>query len=1037
VRFRVTADRGPVNIVVTIERRGFQVSKTRYLRSALFLGAAAAATLSLSTAALAQQSSTETVVVTGSRIPVANFVSNSPLQTVTAAEIQAVGTSTVESYLDSLPQFSPAATKTQNNPPYGGSATLDLRQLGSNRTLVLLDGHRIVPGFSGGSVDVSILPPGLIDRVEIITGGASAVYGSDAVAGVVNFITKRDFEGVLASVKYGQADIGDAQEYTVDALIGGNFAGGKGNAVLAFSYDHRAKVGEGARAISARAEACYTTGCVASGSPTVPDGRISVLPTTSTVTTAKLTTAWNNLWASAAYGSHAPGSIPLLDTLGSPNIGFNPDGTIFSLAPVTNYKGPFKGYDPAQYSYNFNPDNLLQLPFERYNFNGKAYYDVFEKTELYANLLVTRYTSYNSLAPAPNSLRINTRAVDTNTGQTYLQEFSPDFYNMLISAGYTDATLPTALRVSRRSNELGPRRTDFDTFAYQGTIGLNSEVPGLFGKTWKLDAFASLAAYKADTYAQGFLSASRVTAAAAGCPSTAPTDGVGACVPVDPFGAGSITADQIAYLEDPYYDNALLTQQNVEANLSGELIDLPYGPIGFSVGTEYRAETYKDVPDVNLQSGDVGAANVAVTLQGGYSVIEGYGEAKAPLLSGLEFANYLGVEGGIRYSSYSTGVTSWTYKWGGEYSPTEGIRFRGLVQRAIRAPSVGELYQQQAGDYPSAGSLTFDPCSVGSPQRTGANAAAVLALCKVQASAIDFSSFVSTFNSSTQLYGVVGGNPNLKPETAHTWTLGMQINPPASWVGDWASNFNASIDYYHINVRGAIGTTDASTSLDRCFDPTYNPSFNNGVAYCQAIHRDPGSGGLTSITAPDGWIAENSANLGGFKLRGIDFQAAYGMDVGDLGAGLGDLGVFTTEFTASWMMSSKQEALPGDPFYEYSGTIGNGTPGQTALPKWKHSMRFGWQIDPVTVNLRWYHIGHVYNLNAQGNPTYIDHIAPYDYFYLDLNYQMFSNMQMTFGVDNLFDKHPPRFTGAFQYNTDPSTYDVIGRFLYFRVTVKN
>ncbi len=344
------------------------------------------------------------------------------------------------------------------------------------------------------------------------------------------------------------------------------------------------------------------------------------------------------------------------------------------------------------------------------------------------------------------------------------------------------------------------------------------------------------------------------------------------------------------------------------------------------------------------------------------------------------------------------------------------------------------MYQQQAGDYPNIGSLSADPCSNGSAQRTGANAAQVLALCQAQAPHVNMAGFVSTFNAQSQLYGVVGGNPDLGPETAHTWTLGVQITPPSSW-GEWLSTFNFSADYYHINVRNIIGTTAASTSLDRCFDPGYNSSFSNSNAYCAAIHRDPASGGLTSVTAPDGYIAENSANLGGTQLRGIDFQANYGLDIGDLGLGVGDLGVINTTFVGGWMLNSRWASLPGDPYVEYSGTVGDGTPGLTSLPKWKHTLRLGWELDPVAVNLRWYHLGHV--AAPVASPDDIDHIAPFDYFYLDINYQVLSNVGLTFGVDNLFDKNPPVYTNAFQYNTDPSTYDVIGRYMYFRITVKN
>ena len=242
------------------------------LKAALLLSAASAIAIGYAVpASAAAAEAVETVVVTGSRIPTKDYTSNSPLATVQGEDIRAMGTNTVETYLNTLPQFTASITKTNNNPTGGGAAFASLRNLGSSRTLVLIDGRRPV-SIDGSTVDLSVIPPSMIERVETITGGASAVYGSDALAGVVNFILKRDFEGIQVDAREGISGQGDGEETHFDATIGGNFGNDKGNATVTINYDHRVSIGQGARSFSHVAQACYVTGCILNGSGTTPDG---------------------------------------------------------------------------------------------------------------------------------------------------------------------------------------------------------------------------------------------------------------------------------------------------------------------------------------------------------------------------------------------------------------------------------------------------------------------------------------------------------------------------------------------------------------------------------------------------------------------------------------------------------------------------------------------------------------------------------------------------------------------------------------------
>lgn len=994
----------------------------RKFRSALLVSAAAAAVIGLSPSVLAQGDGVETVVVTGSRIPVADYTSNSPLQTINGNDIGRVGSVGIENYLNTLPQFNASFTKTQNNPPAGGASYLDLRQLGSERTLVLVDGQRMVP--YGASADLSILPSSIVDRVEVITGGASAVYGSDAIAGVVNIITKKDFEGIQTTAKYGVSGHRDGEEYNVDTMVGGNFAGGKGNATLTFSYNHRAAIGQGDRSYTKEAQSCNKKGCTSAGSETIPDGSLYYGDYNSDTGIGITQSAWSAFIASKGWSADTPLVNPYS---GGVNIGFNPDGSIFALSPTTGYTGPYKDYDPTtEYTYNYNPDNYLVTPFERYSVNGAANYKLNENVEFYTKFLFSDYSSTNVLAPAPNGFEINLQDMGAST----LKNYSSDLYNLLIASGYTDDTLPTTY-VVRRSNELGRRTQKTTTKAYQGTIGVRGSFPSFNNKTWNYDVFASYGRYSYEMYNTGYLSTTRLTDALTGCKS-----GNSTCVKLNPFGAGSITEDQSKYIGASYYDDGMVWQQDVEGNLSGDIVDLPAGPLGFALGFEYRAQHYEDTPDDALQQGDINNANIATALAGGFNVIEVYGETKVPVLKDLPGIKYLGLEGGFRYSDYSTKAgTTRTFKYGGEYSPFDGIRFRGLIQKAVRAPSIYEMYSQQTGDFPKT-NLSADPCSTGSVQRNGAHAAQVLALCQAQAPNVNFGVYNPSYTpGSTQLYAIAGGNTDLKPESAHTWTLGAVVNPPEEWLGPWLSNLNLSVDYYHITVTNVIDSVNPDTSLTRCYDAAYNPTFSIDNTYCAAIHRNPSGGGLSSLTAPYGYITETNRNLGAKRVQGLDLAANYAFDTAD--TGIGSFGMLNLSLNSSYLFKYLLQSLPGEKFEERAGTIGDGSPQAfgTALPHWKHTATIAWSYEDFDLSLRWERIGAVNNVKDT-NPDDITHIKPYDYFYLNGNWNVTSYASLNVGVDNLFDKKPPIYTQGFQYNTDPSTYDVIGRYFFMSVTLK-
>ncbi len=992
-----------------------QMKRERLLASTMIAGAAligfAAPAAAQNTSSEEQASQVSDVVVTGSRIRVRDTTGSSPIVTVGAEQLEEIGTATIETYLNALPQLSPSLTKTNNNPSSGGAAFLDLRQLGTSRGLTLVNGRRLVPGSASGAVDISILPSGLMDRVEIITGGASAVYGADAVSGVVNFLLKDDFEGAQVSAQYGISQENDGKEVQYNLVLGGPFADGRGHLTFAASHNTRDGIPQTAREISRTAQYCYNDGsCVPDGSGTTGDGTFSISPS---ATAAQLATYQSYF---AARGLTDPDLI-----YAGQRLGFNPDGSLFIAGTgdgTFGYTGPNTGgWNPDEmFLYDFNPVNLLQSPYERTNFYTQMKYDLTDRIQFYGDALFSTYNSSNQLAESPAGFSIPVATTTT---------LSPEVRALLTSAGVTTFAL------ARRTNELGPRTYNYDTTAYQATGGFRGNLPPIYGKEWAYDVYASYGKYRNTQEYVGFPEANRIRAALAGCPTGSPTGPVGrlgtptTCVPLNPFGANNITPDQADYIAAKGQVGVTeIEQKNVVASITGDLFTLPAGPVSFAFGGEYRDIAYDDLPPEGVQTGTLLGGNSAGPVQGGYDVWEVFGELRVPILAEQPFAHYLGLEGGYRWSDYSIGQATETWKYGGEWAPVDWMRFRALQQRAVRAPSVGELFSTRAEGYPGVTTGNLDPCDKDSAARTGANASQVLALCQTQSSQI-----TATWDSvGTQYRTFSGGNQNLNPETADSTTIGVVFRAPSS-VPSWASSLTATIDYFDIQIDDVISSIGFSTSLSRCFNADFNPTFSNSNVYCQNLNRDADTGYLTN-TGLNGFITATNANLATFKASGVDMALNYSITPADYGAPswLGRLG-FSTQGT--WYENQQFQSDAASPMSDsFVGGIGDGTPGETTLPEWKFNTRFSWAYEDFSASLRWTYISSVVDDAADVVAGDIGKIDAYSYFYLNASWAVNDTLELFGGVDNLFDKDPPRYASGFQYQTDPSTYDVIGRYFY-------
>jgi iron complex outermembrane receptor protein len=1003
----------------------FKTTRERLLASSMicgmsFLGLSAAPASAAPAAAPSGEVSE--VVVTGSRIVRQDYVAVSPIVTVGQADVARTGAISVDKLLNQLPQFMPAATDTSNNPSNGGQSNLQLRGLGTARTLVLVDGRRVTPSNASGVIDTNTIPLAMIQSVETITGGASATYGSDALAGVVNFKLNHHFQGVQIDGQYGMTTRRDGETEQVNVTIGGNFGDDKGNAVMSFGYGQRGAIFNAARDFSRFGGA----------SGTLPQGSFGSL---ASVPQSAIDAVF------AKYGV-APGTVKP----SSSPVGFNADGTLFYRG--NNYKGP----TTTDYStittpagsvtignYNTAVLNQLQLPQTRYNVYGRTEYEVFADTKVWGSFNYTNYTSDTILVPSPASG--SPAGTATALGATgFLVPvtnpfISTDLASLLAARPGAAATAPFLL--GKRFSEVGPRHSGNEYNVYQIQLGANGKVPF---KDWTWDLFTSygrMDLLETQTGNVSHQAVRQLLEAADGGASLCPGG-------YNPFGNQSPSAGCLTYISRTTKNSTTYLQNQAELNLQGGLLDLPAGELRAAVGADYRRDHFSFLPDSVLSVNDI--ANLGTPLQNkapgvvGFNpgfplnastdVYELYGELLVPILKDLPFVYSLNANLGARFSSYNTVGSVLTYKADVEYKPVEQVLLRGGYQRAIRAPNLGELYAPKSLGFPSigpavtaagapAGLGSGDPCDVRNVYRTGANAAQVRALCLTQGVP---TSIIDSYNyNNTQITGTSGGNPTLKEETADTFSVGAVWSP--HFEQPLFHRLSASIDYYNIDIKDAVGTVIAATALSKCFNADgSNPTYSNANFFCSLAQRDPNTGNYVAST-------QTNANLGEYKTAGIDFQADWNFGLGAVGLddsygslGLNVIGTYLTEF--------KVQLLPGDPFKSLRGTIGDTTISTTgvAYAKWKFFTTLSYDLGPFNAALRWRYVDKMQDKSCIGSAT-CTAISPSAVNYFDLTggWKINDNYEVSAGVNNLTDKQPPFFTSFTQANTDPSTYDVLGR----------
>ncbi|WP_309602629.1 TonB-dependent receptor domain-containing protein [Sphingomonas sp.] len=959
----------------------------------------------------------DAIVITGSRIARPDLEGPSPVTTVSAEQFDLTGTVTVETLLNELPQVIPGNTRTSNNQGGEDFSTIDLRGLGPQRTLILVDGERVPASSTTGVVDIGTIPAGLIERVDVVTGGASAVYGSDAMAGVVNFILKDNYEGLEVTSQYSITDHGDGGAFNIQGLLGGNFGDDRGNMTFFASYYTREPIGQGDRDVTRNAGVIYYDYATSQYfvadhlTPTVPGSTVLV------ASGGSATPPWgfvvNNPQNAFTGLSTNPATAPRFTNVNTDcnpatppvaavnggNLSFNDFG---QLTPrFVSGLCAFADRSTGSSRFNFNPLNYLVTPYNRLNLATTARYDINDSIRLKVIANYTDSSQEVNLAPTP---------AGGSTG--LVVPFNSPLIPADLAAALASRPNPTApFNFDRRFSETGPRIGIYDskTATLRGTLsgplahGFNWDVTGSYGRT---DAVATL---------KNNINRAAVNQGLRGCQNSAGVvNGPGVlpgCVPLDIFGPDTLTPSMVAFVGLDTKETRSFDQARVAGNITGNLVDLPAGPVGIAVGVEARTDRGEIIVDDAQRTGNIIGFNATQNQKGKVNTKEVYGEVRVPILADKPFFHELSIEAGARYSDYSSVGSLFNYKLGAQWSPVDWLKFRGIYNKAARAPSIVELFQNGDQGFPSYVDFCADP--PGAPVLSPG----LLALCQaqvVQAGGPAGYNFTGFDESNAQVQAFAFGNPGLSEETAKTYTVGAVLTPNLG-IG----RFSATIDYYNIKIEDLVTTLGSGFYLNACAN-----SLDPNSDACLRIRRDP-------VTAQVSGIDTSIANQGTLKTSGVDVGINFAVPFSDLGLGLP--GRFRVQELLSWLDK-----------YDFNGTDFGGTSGGGiggTIPEWKSTLTVAYDSSSFTAQVRWNWQSDVEDI-AFCNPG--DNCAPklkgLSYFDLSLRKKIGSNFELTGIVQNLFNQKAEKTVAGFfaEGGTDVSYFNpiILGRTLTISGRVK-
>jgi outer membrane receptor protein involved in Fe transport len=908
-----------------------------------------------------QQADEEVIIVTGSLIDRRELTSAAPVTVLDKADLEGAGVSTIGDIIQNLPAQSNAINAQVNNGG-DGSTRVDIRGLGAARTLVLINGRRVVPGGTGAdaSVDLNAIPLAVIERVEVLKDGASAVYGSDAIGGVVNIITREDFTGTEVALYTGASQRGDGFAYDMSFVTG--HSSKKGNVIFSAGWQRQSPVFAGDREYSAFDREYDFTADPADaesigGSSATPGGRINP--------------------AAIDYdGDGMPDGMTALC------------GTASACKP--NGMGGWVPFTDADL-YNYQPSNYLFTPSQRYNAFAKGHYNLSDGAKAFFEGLYINRKSDQQLAPEPflAAVPISEQSIYNTTGG--------DVYDF-----------------RRRLEEFGPRKQlqNVDTFRVVTGLGgkISDEAPAF--KSWKWEISYNYGHTASTQRNDGNLILSRLANALG--PSFVDTDGtprcgtmadpIPGCIPMNIMGpSGSINTAQRDYVTFTGVSSGFNDQKTALAQASGRIAKLPNGgDISLALGADYRQESGGSTPDPLTATGDT-TGNAFAPTSGKYSVMEGFGELSlVPVsgLSGIEWLELNAAARGFRYNTFGSGVT---WKAGTLFKTAGGIAVRGTYSTAFRAPSVAELYQGKADDFPSA----TDPCDTdldGDGTSDGPIADPVAARrCTQQGVPTN-----AVFGTSQQR-AVGGGNPDLDAETAKVFTAGIVIEPPV------VKGLSLTVDYFRVAIKDAIQSLGAQVILANCYTRDQDDA-------CAQIHRDPQLQGAIDF------IDDPVSNVGGNSTDGIDFALAYEHKTG--------AGKFHHQFEGVWLhkytLDNTADQLEGVGVYDLG-----------VYPKLKANFSTTWALGGVDAGVNVRYVGGYKECvdndcnteeNLQMYSRDVDINVTGDLFAGYTSKNKLGTTRFTVGVNNISDQRPPLIYIGFAGDSDASTYDYMGRYFYARLS---
>lgn len=1005
------------------------IRSLKYTAAPLALGLALISTPSFAQEATEEETG-EAIIVTGSRIARPNLDSASPVAVVSGEQTTENADITLDTFLNTLPQVNPAGTSTSNNPGNGGQSNIDLRGLGSNRNLVLVNGRRPMVSASNQTVDLNTIPQGLIERIEIVTGGAGAAYGADAIAGVVNLILKDDFEGIDLRATYSNTiPETDAREFQISGILGGNFADGKGNIAISAEYSKRQGLIKAQRPFSDQATS--TTG-------TFPTGRYTSSGLNPIAPAA----------ISALFGSYG---VPAAQTPTGAQLAFNSDGSLFGVGTfnspvnVSNFRYPLDSpanpnlnYFPDFYTYNFDIVNILVLPLERKSAFVQGNYEINEAFDFFVQGGFTEYESSTALAPTP----IGTGIVNTTSTASGLNARSPlvspgsritgliapitnpfisaDLRNLLNTRTGNDPALTgvgaaEGVRIGYRFLGTGLREQALNNRVLQGLAGLRGE----FAPGWRYEAYYSWGETVIDQEARGNVNVQRVQELL-----ESPTGGTNLCAGgFNPFGIQPISQACVDYVDEVGVTKTKFTQKIAQAYVSGELAELPGGALGVVFGAESRKFRYSFDPGSLF--GPIAGFNTSTPDLGTNSFLDFFGEIRAPIMDTLELSatarhsksDFNDIQNGVNGAPSN----DWAYGATVSWSPIPEVRVRGSYQHSVRAPNFGELFSG-GGSFPQI----FDPCSATSNFRTTGGTAATNLCTATGVAAAQAGTFAAT--PGAQAFITVTGNPNLQPEKSDTFTVGAVFN---------SMGFTGSIDYYNIKITDTIFAPDVNEIIASCYGYNdINPGLSATSPYCSGLGRSGNN--ITGIYLPASLGGDSNGyfqavNQGSVKTSGIDVQLGYRLST----PFINEDSALNMNLFVNYLIDFTNVGLGGLKT-DYSGTASYFGAGLgTSFPKWKATFNADLGLtEGLSLSTRVRFIDSMVN---RASRQYIGETftGPGSVFYFDFALQAkVEEFTFRLGLNNAFDKQPPTYAPNVQSGTDPSTYDVLGRRAYVSVRLK-